>query len=118
MATFLAVERRSDEPMLPLELFRLRLFSVTALVTFLLGFVLISVPFFTAQYFQDVRGASPLGSGLRERKWGYYPEDELAFSFARAHAFGTGRHEIKFREIDVCDGGTPKKMIVLASETY
>ncbi len=33
-------------------------------------------------------------------------------------SFGTGQHEIKFREIDVCDGGTPKKMIVLASETY
>ena len=33
-------------------------------------------------------------------------------------SFGTGQHAIKFREVDVCDGGTPKKMIVLASETY
>jgi EmrB/QacA subfamily drug resistance transporter len=65
LVAFLAIERRSDEPMLPLELFRLRLFSVTALVTFLLGFVLISVPFFTAQYFQDVQHFSALQAGLR-----------------------------------------------------
>jgi hypothetical protein len=32
--------------------------------------------------------------------------------------FGSGVHTIKFREIDVCDGGTAKKMIVLGSETY
>ena len=25
---------------------------------------------------------------------------------------------VQFREIDVCDAGTPKKMIVLGSETY
>jgi EmrB/QacA subfamily drug resistance transporter len=65
LCAFLVIERRSREPMLPLELFRLRLFSVTALVTFLLGFVLISVPFFTAQYFQDVQHFSALQSGLR-----------------------------------------------------
>jgi hypothetical protein len=33
-------------------------------------------------------------------------------------SFGTGAHTIQFREIDVCDGGTAMKMIVLASETY
>ena len=34
-------------------------------MTFLLGFVLISVPFFTAQYFQDVQHLSALQAGLR-----------------------------------------------------
>ncbi|MEU2358195.1 MFS transporter [Streptomyces misionensis] len=62
---FLIIERRSSEPMLPLELFRARLFSMTALVTFLLGFVMLTVPFFTAQYFQDVQHFSALQAGLR-----------------------------------------------------
>jgi MFS family permease len=34
-------------------------------VTFLLGFVLISVPFFTVQFFQDVQHLSALQAGLR-----------------------------------------------------
>jgi len=65
LAVFIGVEHRSSEPMLPLGLFRGRLFSATSAVTFLVGFVLISVPFFTAQYFQGVEGLSALGSGLR-----------------------------------------------------
>ncbi|MCU1493030.1 MAG: drug resistance transporter, EmrB/QacA subfamily [Acidimicrobiaceae bacterium] len=65
LALFLAVEHRSDEPMLPLGLFRSRLFSTTALVTFLVGFVLLSVPFFTVQYFQGVQHLSALASGVR-----------------------------------------------------
>lgn len=32
--------------------------------------------------------------------------------------FGDGHHAIQFREIDVCDNGTPKKMVVLASAPY
>jgi MFS family permease len=51
--------------MLPLGLFKVRLFSATAAVTFLLGFVLISVPFFTVQFFQDVQHLSALQAGLR-----------------------------------------------------
>jgi len=65
LAAFIGIEHRSPEPMLPLTLFLGRLFSATSMVTFLLGFVLISVPFFTAQYFQGVQGQSALGSGLR-----------------------------------------------------
>jgi DHA2 family methylenomycin A resistance protein-like MFS transporter len=65
LSLFVAVERRSTEPMLPLELFRSRLFSSVALVTFLLGFVMISVPFFTVQFFQDVEHLSAFESGLR-----------------------------------------------------
>ena len=62
---FLLAEARSREPMLPLGLFKVRLFSATAGVTFLLGFVLISVPFFTVQFFQDVQHLSALQAGLR-----------------------------------------------------
>lgn len=65
LAAFLAVERRSREPMLPLELFGTRLFSATALATFLVGFVLLSVPFFAVQYFQEVQHLSALDAGVR-----------------------------------------------------
>jgi EmrB/QacA subfamily drug resistance transporter len=65
LAAFLVLERRSAEPMLPLPLFGVRLFSATATVTFMLGFVLVSVPFFTAQFFQDVQHFSALDAGLR-----------------------------------------------------
>lgn len=65
LSLFLAVERRSAEPMLPLELFKSRLFSSVAFVTFLLGFVMISVPFFTVQFFQDVEHLSAFDAGLR-----------------------------------------------------
>ena len=65
LGLFLLAERRSREPMLPLGLFKVRLFSATAAVTFLLGFVLISVPFFTVQFFQDVQHLSALQAGLR-----------------------------------------------------
>jgi predicted MFS family arabinose efflux permease len=65
LSTFVALERRSSEPMLPLELFKSRLFSSAALVTFLLGFVMISVPFFTVQFFQDVEHLSAFDAGLR-----------------------------------------------------
>jgi EmrB/QacA subfamily drug resistance transporter len=65
LALFLVAEGRSREPMLPLGLFSVRLFSATAAVTLLLGFVLISVPFFTVQFFQDVQHLSALQAGLR-----------------------------------------------------
>jgi DHA2 family methylenomycin A resistance protein-like MFS transporter len=65
LSLFVAVERRSAEPMLPLELFKSRLFSSVAVVTFLLGFVMISVPFFTVQFFQDVEHLSAFDAGLR-----------------------------------------------------
>jgi EmrB/QacA subfamily drug resistance transporter len=65
LSLFVAVERRSKEPMLPLELFKSRLFSSVAFVTFLLGFVMISVPFFTVQFFQDVEHLSAFDAGVR-----------------------------------------------------
>jgi DHA2 family methylenomycin A resistance protein-like MFS transporter len=65
LVAFLGTEARSPEPMLPLSLFGSRLFSATAGVTFMAGFALISLPFFIAQYFQDVQGLSAIQSGLR-----------------------------------------------------
>jgi len=65
LGAFLAVEATSRDPMLPLRLFRVRLFSATTATTFLVGFVLLSVPFFTSQYFQGVQGYSAVSAGFR-----------------------------------------------------
>ncbi|HMD46936.1 MAG TPA: MFS transporter [Acidimicrobiales bacterium] len=65
LAGFVVVEALSPEPMLPLGLFGVRLFSATAATTFLAGFVLISVPFLMAQYFQGVQGYSAVQAGVR-----------------------------------------------------
>lgn len=65
LAAFIAVERRSSEPLLPLDLFRNPSFSVVCLTAVMLGFVIVGAMFFMAQYFQAVQGSSALGAGLR-----------------------------------------------------
>ncbi|MFB6720812.1 MFS transporter [Kribbella sp. NPDC056345] len=62
---FLAVELRSREPLLPLELFRNRTFATACLIASLLGFVIVGVMFFMAQYFQAVQQHDALSTGLR-----------------------------------------------------
>ncbi|WP_328993735.1 MFS transporter [Kribbella sp. NBC_01245] len=62
---FLAVELRSQEPLLPLELFRNRTFATACLIASLLGFVIVGVMFFMAQYFQAVQQHDALSTGLR-----------------------------------------------------
>jgi len=65
LAGFLAVELRSKEPLLPLELFRNRTFATACLIASLLGFVIVGVMFFMAQYFQAVQQHDALATGLR-----------------------------------------------------
>lgn len=64
-ALFLIVEKRSDDPLLPLQFFRNMTFSASCLVAFIMGFVIVGAMFFTSQYFQSVQGHSALGAGLR-----------------------------------------------------
>ena len=62
---FLVAELRSSEPLLPLELFRNRTFATACLIASVLGFVIVGVMFFMAQYFQSVQQHSALSTGLR-----------------------------------------------------
>jgi DHA2 family methylenomycin A resistance protein-like MFS transporter len=62
---FLVAELRSQEPLLPLELFRSRTFATACVIASLLGFVIVGVMFFMAQYFQAVQQHSALSTGLR-----------------------------------------------------
>jgi DHA2 family methylenomycin A resistance protein-like MFS transporter len=65
LAVFVVVERRGPTPMLPLRLFRRRLFTVsnTAMVT--AGFALMGSAFFFSQFFVYVQGSSVLRAGLQ-----------------------------------------------------
>ena len=69
LALLYPVERRiaarGGQPLADLGLFRLAGFRWGTILATLVSFVMFGMFFALPQYFQDVRGASPLGSGLR-----------------------------------------------------
>jgi EmrB/QacA subfamily drug resistance transporter len=64
IVAFVFVERHAAEPILPLHLFRLRVFSVTSVVGFIVGFGMFGAITYLPAFFQVVRGISPTVSGL------------------------------------------------------
>jgi EmrB/QacA subfamily drug resistance transporter len=69
IAAFLAWERRTAEPMIPLGLFRSASFSAAVVTQFLMAAAIYSAAFLTSQFFQFALGDSPLGTGLRFLPW-------------------------------------------------
>jgi EmrB/QacA subfamily drug resistance transporter len=65
VGVFVVVERRAKEPVLPLHLFRLRAFSVTSIVGFIVGFAMFGAITYLPAFFQVVRGVSPTLSGVQ-----------------------------------------------------
>jgi DHA2 family methylenomycin A resistance protein-like MFS transporter len=61
---FVAVERRSAAPMLPLSLFASRAFSASAAAGALVSFAVYGQLFFLSLYLQEVRGLSALETGF------------------------------------------------------
>jgi EmrB/QacA subfamily drug resistance transporter len=61
---FAALERRVTEPLLPLELFRIRTFTVSTLAALLIGGVLFGITIYVPVYVQRVLGASATSSGV------------------------------------------------------
>src|SRR3989440_5498987 len=64
LVAFVFAEGRAAEPILPLELFHNRVFSVTSAVGFIVGLALFGAITYLPLYLQDVRGHSPTTSGL------------------------------------------------------
>ena len=64
-AAFVAWEQRAREPMLPLRLFRSRVFSSGNAAGFCMFAALFGMLFFMAQYLQTGLGYGPLAAGLR-----------------------------------------------------
>jgi EmrB/QacA subfamily drug resistance transporter len=65
LACFVAWERRTRDPMLPLEFFEDPRFSAASVALSLTFFALFGYIFLLTQYLQFVRGLSPLHAGLR-----------------------------------------------------
>jgi EmrB/QacA subfamily drug resistance transporter len=62
---FLVAETRSEEPILPLSLFRNHTFSLTSAIGFIVGFALFGAITYLPLYLQVTKGASPTRSGLQ-----------------------------------------------------
>ncbi len=62
---FLIAEQHAAEPVLPLALFRNRVFSLTCAIGFVVGFALFGATTYLPLFLQVVNGASPTASGLR-----------------------------------------------------
>ena len=73
VAAFIAWQRRSSSPMLPLSLFRSRGFSLVNIVTLTFSAGAFGSVFLLAQFFQVVQGLSPLESGVRTLPWTLAP---------------------------------------------
>jgi EmrB/QacA subfamily drug resistance transporter len=65
LVAFAFVERRSAEPILPLRLFRNRVFATTSGVGLIVGFALFGSVTYLPLFLQVVNGATPTGSGLQ-----------------------------------------------------
>ncbi|MFV0461549.1 MAG: MDR family MFS transporter [Actinomycetales bacterium] len=64
LVAFVVAERRAAEPMLPLHLFRGNVFTVSCILSFVVGFALMGVMTFMPTYLQYVQGVSATTSGV------------------------------------------------------
>jgi EmrB/QacA subfamily drug resistance transporter len=62
---FLLIENRAQEPVIPLRLFKNRVFSASSAIGFVVGFAMFGALTFLPQFFQLVKGVTPTASGLR-----------------------------------------------------
>ncbi len=66
---FVAWERRASDPMLPLEFFAQRAFTVSDAVMLLVGFAMFGAIYWGALYLQNIQGYSALQAGVRTLPW-------------------------------------------------
>jgi EmrB/QacA subfamily drug resistance transporter len=64
LVLFVIVERRAVEPILPLSLFRNRVFTVSVSANLILGAIVFAISIYVPVYLQGVLGDSATGSGL------------------------------------------------------
>ncbi|MGX1854069.1 DHA2 family efflux MFS transporter permease subunit [Streptomyces sp. NPDC055299] len=64
LVAFVAIERRAAEPVLPLRLFRLRTFTLTAVIGFVVGFAMFGSMTYLPTFLQVVQGVTPTLSGV------------------------------------------------------
>jgi EmrB/QacA subfamily drug resistance transporter len=69
LGAFVAWERRTPEPMLPMAFFAKRSFAVTNVASLTMYFGMFGSIFFLSQYMQNVLGNSPFQAGLKLLVW-------------------------------------------------
>ncbi|MGH2894913.1 MAG: MFS transporter [Solirubrobacteraceae bacterium] len=69
LAAFIVQERRTETPMLPMEFFARRGFSVTNVISLSMYFGMFGSIFFLSQFLQNVLGNSPLEAGVKLLVW-------------------------------------------------
>ncbi|HEX4174301.1 MAG TPA: MDR family MFS transporter, partial [Acidimicrobiales bacterium] len=62
---FVFQEHRAAEPVIPLSLFRIRVFTAGSSIGFVMGFAMFGALTFLPLFMQNVKGVSPTASGLR-----------------------------------------------------
>ena len=70
---FVAWEARQEHPMLPLRLFRSARFSISNITGFLLHFTMFGAFLMTIQFLAEVRGESPVMTGVYTLPWTIMP---------------------------------------------
>ncbi|OEJ38880.1 EmrB/QacA family drug resistance transporter [Streptomyces agglomeratus] len=61
---FVRVEREAAEPVLPLKLFKLRTFTLVAVISFVVGFAMFGAMVYLPTFLQVVQGVTPTMSGV------------------------------------------------------
>jgi EmrB/QacA subfamily drug resistance transporter len=69
IVAFVLHERRTEQPMLPMEFFAQRGFAVTNVVSLAMYFGMFGSIFFLSQFLQNVLGNSPLEAGVKLLAW-------------------------------------------------
>ena len=64
LVAFVFVERRAEQPMLPMRLFNSKVFTVSGVLSFVVGFAMLGGITYLPTYLQYVRGVSATVSGL------------------------------------------------------
>ena len=91
VAAFAAWETRARQPMLPLQLFRSRGFTMTNVASLLMFFGMFGSIFLLAQFLQVVQHYSPLQAGLRTLPWTAMPVLVTPIAGALSDRIGAGR---------------------------
>ncbi|MEU7579025.1 MFS transporter [Streptomyces sp. NPDC041068] len=61
---FVSVEKKAAEPVLPLKLFRIRTFTLSAVISFIVGFAMFGAMTYLPTFLQVVQGVTPTMSGV------------------------------------------------------
>ena len=69
VVVFIIHERRTEDPMLPMEFFAQRSFAVTNAISLAMYFGMFGSIFFLSQFLQNVLGNSPLQAGVKLLAW-------------------------------------------------